>query len=421
MAAEFVAGGVVVTDMSLIKNKLALAAVTLVSAGTALADDEWTTDVSYLSYNEAQDRVSVSKALWDITRDDEETKTSINLVYDTMSGASPTGAIQGSAGSVTYTGASGGAGFSAIPQHNSASSTFSDTRVQIGASQERELNRSNTVNYGAVYSTEQDYESVGMSIGLERESRTKNTVFSMGFATTFDTISTSYAQGTPAPLTNTNNGRLFSEGERGTNDLSLGVTQVINPLTLAQFNISFSQSEGYHTDPYKVISVADDSDRILETFTESRPSSRQRNSVSARIIRQIANTRHSVHLGYRLYQDDWGIRSNTLDARFHYQLSARTYLEPTVRFYQQSAADFYQRKLGVDSNLRVVLPETGFVSADYRLDEMDSLTVGAKYGIVFSDHTSLRFRAAYLQQGFSTAEFESNTALLIQTSFSYQF
>ena len=68
-----------------------------------------------------------------------------------------------------------------------------------------------------------------------------------------------------------------------------------------------------------------------------------------------------------------------------------------------------------------MLPEDGFVSADYRLDAMSSMTFGAKYGLSLTPRMKIRLRAEYLQQQFSTAEFETNSAILVQTSFSYQF
>jgi len=421
VAVEYRAGAAAATDMSTLKNKLALAACALVSTGNALSEGEWDTDVSYLSYTESQERVSVSKALWDISRITDDHKTSVKLVYDTMSGASPTGAIRGGESSVTYSGASGGVGFSTSGQSDTAAVGFSDTRTQIGIDQERGLSRANTLNYGAVYSTESDYDSFGASLGLKRESANKNRAFDLGLAATFDTISRSGVGGTPAPLTDIRNSRDFSEGQRNTIDVGLGLTQVLNRSTLAQVSLSFSQSQGYHTDPYKVISAADAEDRALAIYTESRPESRLRTSLYTKIVHQLSNSKNSVHLGYRLYSDSWGVLSNTFDARYRLQLSSRQYLEPHVRFYQQSAADFYQRKLDVDESLRTILPEDGFVSADYRLDAMSSATFGLKYGLSLSPKIKLRLRAEYLQQQFTSAEFNTNSAVVVQTSFSYKF
>ncbi|MFK8082276.1 MAG: DUF3570 domain-containing protein [Granulosicoccus sp.] len=420
MAVVFAVEVAVATDMAIIRHKLAVAAVVLVSAGHSNAENGWDTDVSVLSYSESQERVNVSKGIWDLTRTTDDAQTTVQLVYDTMSGASPTGAIQGSAGSVTFTGASGGSA-TAAGEADRVATVFSDTRTQIGVDQDWQLTRQHQFSFGAVISTESDYESMGGSIGLKRESLSKNTAIDIGFATTFDTVSRSYAIGTPAPLSNTENNRSFSDGERSTTDLALGVTQVLNRQTLAQLTVTFSQSEGYLTDPYKVISVANDQNRVFETYYESRPESRQRTSAYAKLVHQIKNTRHAVHLGYRLYQDDWGIQSNTLDVKYRHQLTPRHYLEPHFRFYTQTAADFYQRKLDVDEVQRVILPADGFASADYRLDAMNSMTIGAKYGYSLTPGTKIRFRLAYLQQRYKTAVFDENNAVIIQTSLNYRF
>ena len=98
--------------MSGLCQRLSLAAVTLVSSGAAenlqAQQSPWQIDTSYLSYVETDDRVSVSKALANLTRANENTSVNFSLVHDTMSGASPTGAIRSSDSAVTYTSASGG-------------------------------------------------------------------------------------------------------------------------------------------------------------------------------------------------------------------------------------------------------------------------------------------------------------------------
>ena len=46
--------------------------------------------------------------------------------------------------------------------------------------------------------------------------------------------------------------------------------------------------------------------------------------------------------------DDWGVTSQTLDARYHWNFSPNSYLEPHVRYYTQSAADFYRTVMFAD-------------------------------------------------------------------------
>ena len=82
---------------------------------------------------------------------------------------------------------------------------------------------------------------------------------------------------------------------------------------------------------------------------------------------------------------------------------------------------FYHRKLFVDEGLNPILPESGFASSDYRLDAMTSATLGMKYGLSLTPNADLRIRAEYLDQSFSTADYETNSALIFQTSLKYRF
>lgn len=92
-----------------------------------------------------------------------------------------------------------------------------------------------------------------------------------------------------------------------------------------------------------------------------------------------------------------------------------------MREYRQTQADFHSRNLSVDEGLNPILPEDGFASADYRLDAMASATAGVKYGIALTASADLRFRAEYLNQSFSTADYEKNSALVFRTSLKYRF
>lgn len=408
-----------------LRHKLGLAACTLVAAGGSAnvqsTNGPWQVDTSYLSYVEADNRVSVSKTLANLTRRNERSTLNINLVHDTMSGASPTGAIRSSDSAVTYTSASGGSGFSAGSGGDYSLSTFEDTRIQAGLGWEHEQRRGLTVNYGGAVSSESDYDSFGGNVGVSRESNDKLTTYRGGLALTADTIYRSDTGGTPQPLGNIQQERPFSEGTRNTVDGILGITRVLNKQTLAQFNVAVGLSKGYHSDPYKIISAADDQNRILANFHDSRPESRLRTSVLGKLVHQLQGTRNSMHLSYRLYQDDWGVQSHTADLRYRHQLSRRQYLEPHVRLYRQTQADFYQRKLAVDEGLNPVFPDNGFASSDYRLDAMTSATLGMKYGIAVTSNADFRIRAEYLDQSFSTADYDKNRAIIFQTSLKYRF
>jgi len=79
-------------------------------------------------------------------------------------------------------------------------------------------------------------------------------------------------------------------------------------------------------------------------------------------------------INFRIMDDDWGVASQTVDARYRWNINDKSYLEPHLRYYTQEAADFYRTVLFAGDPL----PE--FASADHRLADFDATTVGFKYG-----------------------------------------
>lgn len=159
----------------------------------------------------------------------------------------------------------------------------------------------------------------------------------------------------------------------------------------------------------------------MANFHDSRPESRLRTTAYAQLVHELSGTKNTFRASYRLYRDDWGVGSHTAVFRYRHQLTGKHYLEPHLRFYRQNAANFYQRKLNVDEGLNPVMPASGFASADYRLDSMRSITFGIKFGVDLTRKAQLRFRADYLDQSFKSADYGSNSAVILQTSFRYQF
>ena len=169
-------------------------------------------------------------------------------------------------------------------------------------------------------------------------------------------------------------------------DLLLGVTQVIGPSTVLRVNYSYSDSSGYLTDPYKILSVVDpvtgDTSRAHAASGalgptgvyryEARPDSRRKQGLYAEVKHDF--TGKVLGVSYRFGTDDWGIDSHTLDARLRWPIGEFNYVEPHLRYYTQNAADFYRFSL-LDGE-----PLPSFASADARLADLDGVTLGLKYG-----------------------------------------
>ena len=409
-------------DSRAIASQLSLAAVALIAVGepasaqpfVADSNNDWLVDTSVLSYQESDDRVSVSKILGNLSRSVSEASVNVGLVVDTMSGASPTGAVRGDDSAVTLTGASGGDG-------DISRSTFDDERRQASVRYQQDPDSGLTMSFGALVSQESDYDSAGADVAINKSGAKRQNTYTLGLAYTRDSIYRSDTGGTPEPLSNNQNQRSNGKGTRETVEALTGYTRVLNKLTFAQVNVTLGSSNGYHSDPYKVISAADDNDRIIANFNDSRPDSRLRLSVLSQLVHQLQNSRDTLRLSYRYYRDDWGIGSHTAALRYRHVFKGKHYIEPHLRIYAQSAADFYQRKLTIDAGQNPLLPDDGFASADYRLDKMTSSTLGLSYGVSVTPAAKLRVRAEYLDQRFSTAVYSTLSAVIVQASFSYKF
>ncbi len=391
--------------MKSIKNKLTIATCTLLSqqSGSAFAiENAWEIDSSFLYYDEADDRVNVAKlvvgASGDVTDRD---RVSILGVLDTMSGSTPSGAVKDSGSSNTTTGASGGGGTAVTNSEAQALAKFDDTRLGNSITWSHQHDNNWAVDYNGAVSIENDYRSFSAAITVNKETASKDYKFAVGLAGTYDQIFRVGAGSTPVGLTQIADNNLAGEGERNTTDLILGVTRVINRRTVAQVNLAYTVSNGYHTDPYKVFSVVDTiTDRTIDdsSYYEKRPGSRERASISFMLNHQLYPSNNILHGSYRYYTDDWDVDSHTFDFNYRFTLANTKYIETSLRLYTQSKADFYQNQFYVTNTAGLdpttLFPE--FISADYRLDDMDSITPGIHYGQEAGKDGHLRARLEYM-------------------------
>ncbi len=107
-------------------------------------------------------------------------------------------------------------------------------------------------------------------------------------------------------------------GEKRNIELLFGLAQVINLTTITQLNITRGITDGYLTDPYKIVTVVDPTSAPVDSLFESRPISRSRNAVFWRTAHHF--TEDVVHFSFRYAWDDWGIDSYTADLNYRYEL-----------------------------------------------------------------------------------------------------
>ncbi len=409
-----------------IKGKMSMAACALlqVASHQAQAAQDWTVDAATLFYSESDNRVSVFEpALHASTNFSEDQKLDVNVVFDSLTGATPNGA-HATNSSQTFTSASGNKSYTAKPGQTPLDNSFQDVRFAGSANYTTALDRLTRITWGGSLSAESDYLSVGGSATLAKDFNNKNTTLTAGLALSNDTLEPSGGvpkQLQPMPFTSSNSGGGEGEGEEGggggesatklTTDMIVGLTQVLNRKTLLQINYSLGRSSGYLNDPSKIISVIDPKTRLpassgffktpvtnnLPYLYENRPDTRQRQSVYVKAVRHL--TQDVINFSYRYYWDDWDIVSHTFDLKYRYQMDG-AYLQPHIRLYDQTAASFKRHDLllGRDVNASTGAVAVQYASNDYRLADSRTVTMGLKYGEDVGKDQKFSVRAEWMNQ-----------------------
>ena len=128
----------------------------------------------------------------------EEKFLDLTLAIDSLTGASPSGAMP--AGAVqTFTNPSGNAQYTIAPGEQALDPSFLDTRTALSANWEMPVGRLSLLSVGASLSDEYDYTHTGVNARLARDFNNRNTTLSFGVALANDTIDP--VGGSPAPFT----------------------------------------------------------------------------------------------------------------------------------------------------------------------------------------------------------------------------
>lgn len=390
---------------------LATATCTLLGTTAATAvhaeeADEWDFDTALLYYGESDDRVQDASLTVLANRHfTDDRSLSLGLTVDALTGATPNGAIRiGEA--QTFTRPSGNSAYAIAPEALPLDDTFRDTRYALTAGWKQPLGRLNTFGVGVSVSSEYDYTHAGLDTQFARDFNDRNTTLSLALAIARDEIDP--VGGTPLELSPMLDvGDLSNRRGAETKDVAdvvIGLTQVISRTTLVQVNYSWSDSSGYLTDPYKVLSIVDPETGVTlpramtpgvdgpshEVVYESRPDSRSKQSFYGQ-VRKFMNGK-VLDVSYRYMTDDWDIDSHTVDTHLRWPVGAASYLEPHLRYYTQTEASFYSPSLAAD------VPIPDFASSDYRLGRFQALTAGLKYGWQTRRDHEMSVRLEWYQQ-----------------------
>lgn len=268
------------------------------------------------------------------------------------------------------------------------------------------------------YSEEGDYESVGLALNQTVNFNQRNTAVTLGVAHNFDRVKGFFQR---------------DWADKDTTDVLLGVRQLVTPKTVVTLNFTLGWADGYLTDPYKGVNFSYaypisfyDPPTVDVNAAELRPDSRFRQVVFAGLQHYVDAVRGAVEASYRFQHDDWGILAHTLEVAWHQKLGRRArdmdpwvILTPFVRFHHQSAADFYAVRFAGDpafpggavgaaqgdgftilfaddpgfpgdaAGTFIVPAHPAHYSSDYRLSRLNTFAFGLSAEVQCSDHLSL--------------------------------
>jgi hypothetical protein len=199
-------------------------------------------------------------------------------------------------------------------------------------------------------------QTLGLTVGAAKEYDYRSVSYGLDWAMTFNRENTAVSaavrryddaidligidgygyQGEGLPVTT-------GSGDRTTTDLFFSISQTLGRKTAASIELLLSRQEGYLATPFhEVILAPESAGSEGRRIAERLPDSRDRQAISLRLSHSFTD-RLVQRVGYRLYDDDWGITAHTVDLETHFRLSAarQMWVYPIVRFHTQSAADWF--------------------------------------------------------------------------------
>lgn len=280
-----------------------------------------------------------------------------DIVYDAISGASPTGAPPPS--TIQFVpDANGnpppGANSTSVPVSHMEDIRWSGSLAATLSYKQHRF----TPQFS--YGEEHDYRARGAALNYAVDLNEKNTTLNAGWSHNWDEV---------LP-----NGFLHSYPQnKEANDLIVGVNQLLGPKTVLTFNLSYSHARGYLNDQYKGVLFdnepqGDPSSPALEP--ENRPRQRDKYTAYVSVTQDVTPLDGSVEGSYRFFYDSYAVAAHTFELAWFQKAGKYVLISPMFRYYYQTAASFYAVRFP-DYNTR-----PAYYSADYRLSELQSFTLG---------------------------------------------
>lgn len=330
----------------------AAAAVLPAYSPVAGAASDWQTDAGYrFSYYRESDLPAASTNDLDGERMEVLTQQvhllapisetwdyGVDVIVDTMSGASPWFIVPGTDGQ---------------PIQIMSGATIDDQRYAVqGRLRQHHAGGRRSGRLGV--SKEDDYLAISGGVEAEWDFNQQSDVLAVGLGGSHDELDPTDGGSEEFP------DRIRS-ADKDSLTAFAGYTHAFDRVTVGQLSLAWTHGDGYLTDPYKRVYVAG------EILAETRPDTRDAFALTARLRHYLRDLDAAVHVDMRYFTDDWGVRSDTLDVSWVQKLPNQWRLTPSLRWYQQGKADFYRPYFNIERS-------DGHYSSDPRLSAFGALS-----------------------------------------------
>jgi len=256
--------------------------------------------------------------------------------------------------------------------------SIQDNRVEVGITT-RYFWADGNAGFNVVHSKEDDYEALAWSMDAAWNTNRNATTWSVSASSSHDTVEPTQEK---IPV--------FIDSETlDTHSLYFGVSQILSRTAVVKVGLSYTYSEGFLSDPYKL--------------RDQRPEEHHRYTLATGLRQHFIQLGGSLHADYRYYSDDWGSKSHTVSLGWVQPFDRHT-INPYVRYYSQGQADFFSPIADFTPN---------HYSGDYRLSSFGALTAGLRWTIELGDWVAEAQVERYVSDhGWSTFSGDEAPALV---------
>jgi hypothetical protein len=262
-----------------------------------------------------------------------------------------------------------------------ATTRFTENRIELATNAQIGFSQSTEGTIGYTHSGENDWQSHAIELGLSRDLAHKNAKLSLGLGFTRNYVGRAHDPN--------------FEKQLDVQGAQLGLSQILGRKSLLTIAYTLSHASGYQGSPYRFITIMDGF-----SAAESPPEERTRHALTGRIMHMIGSA-NVVDAQYRIYLDDWGILSHTVELAYTRAVTDKLSLRLRARGYRQNHATFYReaydmpmRYMTVDRELSTFWDAMAGIKLGWSGEAWDLEAKADTIVYRFEDYARLRGRVA---------------------------